>query len=161
VNATPAPPAAPGRIAGIDYGTVRLGIALTDARRRLASPLESYTRRRPEQDAQYLRQLVAEHEIRLFVVGLPLHLDGRESEKSVQSRQFARWLEEVTGVPVELFDERFTTVEAEQLLSAAELTRKRRRRRVDMLAAQIMLAAWLESAGRGQSPPGPLDDRGL
>ena len=85
----------------------------------------------------------------LFVVGLPIHLDGRESEKSLEARQFGRWLAEATGVPVEFFDERFTSVEAEQVLLAADLTRKRRKKRMDMLAAQIMLSGYLESQERG------------
>jgi putative holliday junction resolvase len=148
----------PGRIAGIDYGTVRIGIAITDPGRSIASPLESYTRRDAQQDARRFRQLATEHEIKLFVVGLPVHLDGRESQKSVESRRFGRWLSEVTGVPVEFFDERFTSVEAEQFLQAAELTSKRRKARVDMVAAQILLSAYLESHTKGREAPGPLDD---
>ncbi len=88
---------------------MRLGIAISDPGQTLASPYENYTRRGPEQDAARLRRLVAEEGPTLFVVGLPVHLDGRESQKSQEARQFARWLGETTGVPVELFDERFTT----------------------------------------------------
>ena len=92
----------------------------------------------------------------LWVVGLPVHLDGRESAKSREARSFGQWLGQVTGVPVEFFDERFTTSEAEQLLLGAGLTGKRRKRRSDMVAAQIMLGAYLESRTKGlQSPPGP------
>jgi len=154
----------PGRVAGIDYGTVRLGIALSDRHRTLASPLESYQRRNPAADAEHLRRLVAEHEITSFVVGLPVHLDGRESEKSAEARRFGHWLGEVTGLPVVFFDERFTSVEAERMLRGAELTSKRRKRRIDMVAAQLMLAAWLESEQHGSGKPGetagpgPLDD---
>ncbi len=148
-----------GRVAGVDYGTVRIGIAISDPQRTIASPLESYTRRGAQPDAQRFRRLAAEREIGLWVVGLPVHLDGRESRKSVEARQFAAWLGRETGVPVELFDERFTTRAAEELLLAADLSRKRRKRRVDMLAAQIMLTAYLESAGKDRGPPGALDDR--
>ncbi|MGA2616508.1 MAG: Holliday junction resolvase RuvX [Thermoguttaceae bacterium] len=148
-----------GRVAGADYGTVRIGIAISDPQRSIASPLESYTRRGSRPDAERFRRLTAEREIRLWVVGLPVHLDGRESRKSIEARQFAAWLGRTTGVPVELFDERFTTRAAEQLLIEADLSRKRRKRRVDMLAAQIMLAAYLESAGKDRPPPGALDDR--
>jgi putative Holliday junction resolvase len=144
------PPAAPGRVAGIDFGTVRIGIAVSDRDRTIASPLENYTRRDPRQDAARFQRLVAEEEIVLFVVGLPVHLDGRESEKSQQARQFGQWLLETTGVPVEFFDERFTSREAEQLLVSAEMTNKRRKKRLDMLAAQIMLSAYLESPGSGE-----------
>jgi putative Holliday junction resolvase len=138
-------PRAPGRVAGIDYGHVRIGIAISDPERKIVSPLENYTRRGPEQDAQRFRRLVADERVVLLVVGLPIHLDGRESEKSVEARHFGQWLGEVTGLPVEFFDERFTSHEAEQLLLAADLTRKRRKKRLDMLAAQIMLNAYLEA----------------
>jgi len=151
-------PAASGRIAGIDFGTVRIGIAVSDPERIIASPLENYTRRGKEQDSKRFRQLVTEERVALFVVGLPVHLDGRESEKSKEARQFGQWLNEITGVPVEFFDERFTSHEAEQYLLGAELTKKRRKKRLDMLAAQIMLSAYLESRGRsGESSQG-LDD---
>ena len=146
------------RIAGIDFGTVRIGIAISDPEGIIASPVESYTRRGPEQDAQRFRRLAAEERIALFVVGLPVHLDGRESGKSIEARQFGQWLTELTGVPVEFFDERFTSHEAEQHLLDAELTKKRRKKRIDMLAAQIMLSAYLESRDKGQQPPRSLDD---
>jgi len=139
----------PGRIAGIDFGTVRIGIGLTDPGRLIASPYENYTRRGPQPDAERFTRLATEEEVTLFVVGLPLHLDGGESEKSIEARRFGRWLADVTGVPVEFFDERFTSVEAEQLLLEADMTRKRRKKRTDMLAAQIMLTAYLESRAGG------------
>jgi putative Holliday junction resolvase len=151
-------PIYPGRVAGIDYGTVRIGIALTDPQRTIASPIENYTRRNIELDAQRFKQLVKEEKVTLFVVGLPIHLDGRESAKSVEARQFGKWLAEVTGVPVDFFDERFTSSEAENLLLDADLTKKRRKKRLDMLAAQIMLTAFLESSGSGCGNPGGLDD---
>jgi putative holliday junction resolvase len=140
----------PGRVAGVDYGTVRIGIAVSNPERTIASPLENYTRRSLEQDAERFRRLAADEQIALFVVGLPIHLDGGESQKSIEARQFGQWLAETTGVPVEFFDERFTSHEAEQFLLAADMTRKRRKKRMDMLAAQIMLTAYLEgSAGGG------------
>jgi putative holliday junction resolvase len=146
---------AAGRVAGIDYGTVRIGIAISNPERTIASPLENYTRRSQQQDAERFRRLVAEERVTLLVVGLPIHLDGGESQKSIEAREFGRWLGETTGVAVEYFDERFTSVEAEQSLLAADMTRKRRKKRLDMLAAQIMLAAFLEGReergeGRGE-----------
>lgn len=132
-------------MAGIDYGHVRIGIALSDPGRTIVSPLENYTRRSSEQDAQRFRLLVAEQQVTRFVVGLPIHLDGRESEKSQEARAFGAWLSEATGVPVEYFDERFSSCEAEQLLLGADMTRKKRKKRRDMLAAQIILSSYLES----------------
>ncbi len=147
----------PGRVAGIDYGTVRIGIALSDPARTIASPYENYTRRGQEQDARRFRRLVEEEEVALLVVGLPVHTDGSESGKSQEARAFGNWLAEVTGREVVYFDERFTSVEAEQFLLDADMTSKRRARRLDMVAAQIMLAAFLESGGHGQDHPDALD----
>jgi len=147
-----------GRVAGIDFGTVRIGIAISDPGRTIASPYENYTRRGPEQDARRFQRLVAEEEVTLFVVGLPVHLDGRESQKSSEARRFGQWLSEATGVPVVYFDERFTSVQAEQLLVDAQMTSKRRKKRLDMLSAQIMLTAYLESHASGDEAAGPLDD---
>lgn len=143
------PQSANGRIAGIDYGTVRIGIAITDPARTLASPLTQYNVSDPAANARYFKGLAEEEAIALFVVGLPIHLSGEESQKSHEARQFAAWLHEATGVPVELFDERFTTAAAEEFLLAGELTSKQRKKRRDMLAAQIMLSAYLE-ADRGR-----------
>lgn len=147
-----------GRLAGIDYGTVRVGVAISDARQRLASPVETYTRQSKADDARYFQRLVAREAITGFVVGLPVHLHGGESQKSVEARAFGRWLAEVTGAPVAYYDERFSTADAEELLGQAELTKKRRKARLDMLAAQIMLSGFLESKHRGADQPRALDD---
>jgi putative pre-16S rRNA nuclease len=145
------------RIAGIDYGTVRIGIAMADLEVGIAGPYETYTRRGEELDAAYFRKLAREEKLSRLVVGLPVHLDGNESQKSREARQFGAWLEQITGVPVEYFDERFTSTEAEAILGEAQLTKKRRRARVDQLAAQIMLTAYLESGARGQQTPGDVE----
>ena len=147
-----------GRVAGIDYGTVRIGIAVSDSGRTLASPLESYVRRNAELDARRFHRLVAKEGIVLWVVGLPVHLDGREGRSAQAARRFGQWLGEVTALPVEFYDGALTSHEAEQLLLGAELTRKRRKKRIDMLAAQIMLTAYLEAGPQGPAAPGPLDD---
>jgi putative holliday junction resolvase len=135
----------PGRLAGIDYGTVRIGIAVTDADQKFASPLENYTRRGAVADTKFFEQLAREERIVTFVVGLPVHLDGHESQKSTEARKFGQWLQQLTNVPVVFFDERFTSAEAEQLLESAEFTKKQRKARLDKLAAQILLSAYLEA----------------
>jgi len=145
------------RIAGIDFGTVRIGIALADLEIGIASPYENYTRRTAALDAEYFARLAKEERIERFVVGLPVHLHGGESQKSIEARAFGKWLNEVTSVPVEFFDERFTTAEADELLGAAKLTKKQRQARRDQLAAQIMLTAYLESGGRATSEPQSID----
>ena len=148
-----------GRIAGVDFGTVRIGIAITDPQQRIASPLDNYNRRGDEADIRYFRQLVAREQIALFVVGLPVHLSGEESQKSWEARQFGSWLHETTEIPVVFFDERFTTQMADEILSIGGLTKKQRQARRDKLSAPILLSAYLESGPAGRSSPTGLDDR--
>lgn len=152
----------PGRIAGIDFGTVRIGIAVSDASGSIASPFENYNRRNEPLDRQYFQALAVEERIVRFVVGLPVHLDGRESAKSIEARAFGAWLAAATDIEVQYFDERFTTQEAELLLSGMNLSKKKRKARLDKLAAQIMLTAYLESLrseyGQTGGPLRGLDD---
>jgi putative pre-16S rRNA nuclease len=147
-----------GRLAGIDFGTVRIGIAVTDPQQRLASPFENYTRRGEQADAAYFRRLAEQEEIQRFIVGLPVFASGDESPKSREARAFGDWLGRISGRPVEYFDERYTSSEAEALLVATGATRKRRKAALDKLAAQMLLTAYLESNARGSEAPGPLDD---
>lgn len=146
-----------GRLAGIDYGTVRIGIAVTDPDQRMASPLENYRRGGREADARWFQRTLAEERIVGVVVGLPVHNDGRESQKSFEAREFGQWLAELSGLPVHYHDERYTSAHAEALLMEAGYTSKQRKLRLDKLAAQIMLTAYLES-NRGQEQPGGLED---
>jgi putative holliday junction resolvase len=145
-----------GRLAGIDFGDVRVGIAITDPDRLLASPLETYMRRALPEDARYFRELVENEGITGFVIGLPVYPSGQESQKSLEVRRFGAWLEKVTGRPIAYVDERYTTRQAETLLSTARLTRGKRKSRRDMLAAQIILTSYLESPHLAESPPESL-----
>jgi putative Holliday junction resolvase len=146
-----------GRLAGIDYGSVRIGVAISDPGRTIASPHANYTRHDERRDAQFFQNLVSEDDVVGFVIGLPLHTSGQESNKSREARQFALWLADVTGRPTCFHDERFTTREATYLLGEAQLTKKKRKRRLDMVAAQLLLAAFLESDRQGTFPAA-LDD---
>lgn len=154
---------AKGRIAGIDFGKARIGIALSDPDRVLATPWGVYQRRGTEQDARYFRQFVEREKVVLFVVGLPVHCDGSESESSLAVREFGKWLEETTNTPVVFMDERFSTQTADTWLRAAQLSRKQRQERLDKLSAQIILTAYLATYKPGETPkswtPSPLDDR--
>lgn len=145
------------RILGVDFGTVRVGLAVSDAERRIASPLETLTRRSRERDAAYLRDVIEREEIGEIVVGLPVHLSGHEGTKAAEARTFGRWLAETTGLPVIFADERFSTVEAESALWDAGLTHKRRKARRDRVAAQILLQAYLDAGCPGERPTGPLE----
>lgn len=135
------------RVLGVDFGQVRVGLAVSDPERRIASPLKTYQRRDREKDARFFHDLVREEQIGLIVVGLPMHTDGREGILAAQAREFGNWLKETTGLPVVFWDERFTTVEAEQHLRAAGLPRQKRKSRRDRVAAQIILQAFIEADG--------------
>ncbi|MGL4595859.1 MAG: Holliday junction resolvase RuvX [Thermoguttaceae bacterium] len=147
-----------GRVAGIDYGTVRIGIAISDQDRRLSSPYEMVIRTTERREADYFRRLVNEERITRFAVGLPLHISGDLSEKAQEVLRFGKWLHETTGIDVHYVDERYTSVEAEYLLKEAKLTHKQRKARRDKVAAQILLAMYLESGCRGLEEYRSLDD---
>jgi putative Holliday junction resolvase len=133
-----------GRLAAVDYGTVRIGIAICDPDRILASPYEVYPVRDAIQDADYFQSLTRRERLAGFVVGLPLHCDGAESQKSQECRKFARWLNEQTGVPVRLFDERFSTAAAKERLAAGRLSRQKKKKQLDAVAALVLLESFLE-----------------
>jgi putative Holliday junction resolvase len=145
---------------GVDYGTVRVGLAVSDAERRIASPLATYTRRGKERDAEFFRRVVVEQGVGGLVVGLPVHNDGREGQKAKEARAFGRRFAEWTGLPVVFFDERFTTAEAEAFLWEAGMTHKRRRERRDRVAAQILLQAYLDAGCPPETAPAALDGGG-
>jgi len=145
------------RLLGVDYGKVRVGLAISDADRRIASPLTTYERRGRKQDKRYFQELVEKEDVGKLLVGLPVHLDGREGEKAIESRAFGQWLTEATGLPIVFWDERFSTVQAESALWNAGLTHKRRKARRDRVAAQMVLQAYLDAGCPPEEPPLPLD----
>jgi len=149
-----------GRVAGIDYGRKRIGIAICDAERIIASPLPFHMPTGDEAaEAAFFRKLVAAEDIVGFVVGLPVHADGSDSRMSVEVERFGAWLAAVTGLPVTFHDERYTSVEAAGKLAGLGLSRGKKKARTDSIAAQILLTAWMEAAAAGTTParPGALD----
>jgi putative Holliday junction resolvase len=133
-----------GRLLGIDTGAKRVGLAISDPDRIIASPLTTLERQTAESDAQFFRDTIARENVVGLIVGLPVHTDGREGVKAREARAYGDWLAQVTGLPVEYADERFTTVHAESALWDAGLTHRRRKDRRDRVAAQIMLQAYLD-----------------
>ena len=147
------------RILGLDYGTRRVGAALSDPGRTIAFPAELYTLRGAKHDAAHYREIVAENEVDRIVIGLPLHTSGREGQLSAMARTFGDWMAAVTGRPVVYYDERYSTVEAEQRLIDAGLTRQKRKSLRDQLAAQIMLQGYLDAGcPEIEAPAAPLAD---
>jgi putative Holliday junction resolvase len=145
-------------VLAIDPGKVRLGLAVSDADRRIASPLATWARRDAEQDARYLKQLIEDEAVGLIVVGLPVHLSGREGVQARAARVFGSWLEKLSGVPCVFWDERFTTREAEAHLWDAGLSHKQRKQRRDRVAAQILLQTYLDEGCPEQAATGPLEE---
>lgn len=134
------------RVVGIDLGSRRIGVAVSDPTGTLASPWETVLRSGDvARDHRRIAQLVAEAEAERVVVGLPLSLDGRHGPAALAAVAEAEALEAVVGVPVELFDERLTTVTADRSLMAMKMKADARRRVVDKLAAAVMLQNWLET----------------
>ncbi|MBW3543483.1 MAG: Holliday junction resolvase RuvX [Planctomycetes bacterium] len=137
-----------GRLMALDYGTKRIGVAVSTPEWTIASPIETLTRTTDVRDAARLRQLAADYGIVGIVVGLPLHMGGEEGETARHAREFGRWAAEATELPVRFHDERLSTSIAEEHLLAADLSRKKRKARLDKLAAQILLQSFLEAARR-------------
>ena len=130
---------------GIDYGTVRIGLAICDPTRHWVNPLTTYNRRTERLDADYFKQVVSREGVAGWVIGLPIHCDGQESQKSAEVRAFATWLQALTGLPYRFVDERFSTAMATRLLRPAELTRKKTKANIDRVAAMVILESFLEA----------------
>ncbi len=141
-----------GRLIGLDYGTRRIGVAVSTPDQKIASPVESYARAGNDNDARHLKELAHEYEAVGLVVGLPVHMSGQEGEKAREARKFGQWLHDELGLPVCYWDERFTTAQAEGALMDASLGKSKRKARLDKVAAQIMLQAFLDAPDRDVQP---------
>lgn len=138
---------AKGRLLGIDTGTVRVGLAVSDPDRILASPLDTYTRQNPDADAEYFQRIVKTEQIVGLVVGLPISLNDTEGPKAKEARDYAEWLTQITGLPVAFADERFTSSIAEDALIAGGVKRDKRKGKRDRIAAVLILQGYLDSPG--------------
>ncbi|NLB08413.1 MAG: Holliday junction resolvase RuvX [Clostridiales bacterium] len=141
-----------GRIMGIDYGSRRMGIALSDPLGLLASGLETI-QRRGEDDSSVIRriaELCTAHEVKRIILGLPRRTDGKSGEAERSARDFAAGLAEATGLEVIFADERYTTVLAGRIMREAGIKRDKRRALVDQIAAEIILQDWLDQNRKKQ-----------
>ena len=133
------------RVLGIDYGRRRIGLALSDEEGILASPLPTYVRGRSEErDIARLATLIARHGATAVAVGLPLNMDGSRGEMARAAEAFADRIQKKTALPVELFDVRLTSSEAERVLLEANLPRRRRKELRDSLSAVLILQGHLD-----------------
>lgn len=132
------------RYLGVDLGRARIGLALADDVLRQARPFRVVQRRDESKDLAAIAEAAREYEVGRAVVGLPLNMDGSEGPAARLSRQFAPKLAAALGVPVELFDERLSTFEAETRLRDRGISAKDARARVDAEAAAVILQGWLD-----------------
>ena len=133
-----------GAVAGLDLGTVTIGVAVSDGMRQVATPLETIKRRKFGLDAARLLEITAARGITGIVLGLPLNMDGSEGPRCQSTRAFARNLSGLTELPIGYWDERLSTVAAERALLEADTTRKRRAEVIDHVAASYILQGALD-----------------
>ncbi|GHV01339.1 putative pre-16S rRNA nuclease [Clostridia bacterium] len=133
------------RTLGIDYGDKRFGFALSDPLRIIASAYEVYGRKTEAEDLTYIQKLIVEKETDTVVLGLPLNMDGTEGPRAELARAFGGKLQAaVPHVSLVYFDERLSTVTAEEILISAGVSRADRRRLIDKVAAQVILQDYLD-----------------
>lgn len=137
------------KVLGLDVGKSRIGLAVSDGMGITAQGLSTLERRGIDQDIGELKKLIKIHTVKEVVVGLPLNMDGSLGGGAREVVDFADRLKLDLSLPVNLWDERLTTKEAEAILLAADISRKKRKRVVDRLAAQLILQSYLDSK-RGQ-----------
>ena len=136
------------RIMGVDYGDARTGIAVSDLLCSIVGTTTVIHSRSQEKTLEQIAQMVKEHDVGQIVMGLPRNMDGTEGPRAQLCRSFAARIEEATGVPVALWDERRTTVEAHNILSAHNYHGKKRKNTVDAVAASLILEGYLAFRGR-------------
>ncbi len=147
------------RVLGLDYGSRRIGVALSDPLGLTAQILPPIARQGDAKDVETIARTVREHGVTRIVIGLPLLEHGEEGPQARKVRRFAAMLAEATGLPVDPWDERFTTAQAERHLIASGVRREKRREARDSLAAAIILQSALDagasSARDRSSSPSP------
>ena len=142
-----------GALAGLDLGTVTLGVAVSDVRRGIATPLETIKRKKFGIDAARLLEIVAGRQMVGLILGLPLNMDGSEGPRAQSTRAFARNLERLTDLPIAFWDERLSTVAAERALLEADTSRKRRAEVIDHVAAGYILQGALDRLSHMKDHP--------
>jgi putative Holliday junction resolvase len=133
-----------GAVAGLDLGTVTIGVAVSDVMRSVATPLETIKRKKFGVDAAKLLELTTHRLVTGLVLGLPMNMDGSEGPRCQATRAFARNLEKLTPLPITFWDERLSTVAAERALLEADTSRKRRAEVIDHVAAGYILQGMLD-----------------
>lgn len=138
------------RIMGLDLGDKRIGVAMSDPMGWTAQGIEVITGKKLRQEkVEKIKELTQKYQVERVVVGLPINMDGTHGERAEKTKKFANLLESVLHIPVSLWDERLSTVEAEKLLIKADLTRSKRRQVIDKTAAALILQGYLDRHNKG------------
>ncbi len=132
------------RIMGLDVGVKRIGIALSDPMEIVAGGHSVLERRALQQDLEHIRNLCTSHEVKMIVLGLPRNMDGSIGPKAREVQEFANILEEFTGIKTTFWDERLSTVAAERVLLQADISRSKRKKVIDKVAAVTILQNYLD-----------------
>jgi putative holliday junction resolvase len=140
----------PRRVLGLDVGSKRIGVAVSDPLGLTAQGLPTLRRRNKRVDLEALAQIVDNYDVAEIVVGYPLRMSGAEGTQSEKMARFAEDLRKHFGLPVHLWDERLTSAEANRVLRESEMSIKRRGEVVDQLAAVLILQSWMEARGSSQ-----------
>jgi putative Holliday junction resolvase len=135
----------PGRILALDIGRKRIGLAVTDELGIIAQGIETLQRTRIRDDLEVLKNIVQKWNVKLLLVGRPLHMSGRESRQSEYTEEFAERLREHIGLQLVFWDERLTSAEAERTLRQAGVSVNQKKKAVDRLAAVLLLESYLEN----------------
>ncbi len=135
------------RVLALDVGSKRIGVAVSDPLGITAQGLNTIQRQNKRRDLETLGKLISGYQVKEVVVGLPLRLSGAEGTQAEKMRRFADDLQAHFGVTVHLWDERWTSTEANRLLREAELSIEKRGKAVDRMAATLILQSWLEARG--------------
>ncbi len=131
------------RIMALDYGDVRIGIALSDLTRTIANGYENYTRVNDGKDVEHIADIAKANNVKLVVFGLPYNMDGTASNQTIKTQNFANMFAERTGLEIKFLDERLTSKLAERMLIDADISRAKRKNVLDKLSATIILQDYL------------------
>ncbi len=134
------------RIMGLDIGEKRIGIAVSDLLMLTAQGIESYSRKDDEEDIAHIKKMTEEWGAAKIICGLPVNMNGTEGEQAQKTRDFAGKLKEAIGCEIDFFDERLTTASAHRTLLEADMSRAKRKKVVDKVAAVYILQAYMDKS---------------
>ncbi len=133
------------KIMALDYGDTRIGIALSDLTRIIAGGYENYKRVSLETDLNHIKDIIIANNVKKLIIGLPLNMNGQDSNQSIKTREFAKEIEKKLNIIPEFYDERLTSKLAEKVLISANISREKRKNLVDKMSATIILQNYLDT----------------